>query len=419
MVLPFYNSFKKTVSATPSDHWKESLQALVDEQFENASSIYTIQKKNNTTGLYENIIVRLEVPYELRQTSSRADDFRKIIFKDDSVSILIGDYYIFNDSYWICIDDDRIETPTSSCIIQRCTTTLSFYNQNHILYQVPAIVSSEVRLFSIKEETNKFISSSVDENIIICPSNSDSLNINENTRFILSGEAYQIVGINKISNPGLLIIKIKKDLVTEDDNISLNIANYYSNQLVKEIYILNGTYASLFYAESTLQLNVQCKENGEIVTSPTVTYSTANSTIATANSTGLITLHGTGDVIITATYGTASDTITINGDIADVNNYNIMITPFDDTLKLSRSMVLTAQVINKGAVDSTRHVGWSITNLDGTSNVYATITPNVDTCTVLAGSLSSIANKYVVVRATMLGDASVYFQKQIKIINLF
>ncbi len=418
MALPFYSSCKKTISSTPSDYWKESLQALIDEQFENASNVYTIQKKNNTTDLYEKIIVRLEVPYEIKQASTVVDDFRKIIFKDDSVSILIGDYYIFNNSYWICIDDNRIETPTNSCIIQRCTTTLSYYN-NHILYSVPAVVASEIKLYSIKEETNKFLSYSADENMIICPNNSDSIGIDENTRFILTGEAYKVVGINKISNPGLLVIKVKKELVTEDDNLTLNIANYYSNQLTKEIYILNGTYTSLFYAESTLQLNVQCKEDGEIVTSPTVIYSSANETIATVSTTGLITLHGTGDVVITATYGTATDTITIHGDIADVNNYNINITPFDDTLKLSRSIVLTGQVMNKGVVDVTRHVNWSIINLDGTSDVYATITPNVDTCTVLAGNSSTIANKYIVVRASLIGDATVFYEKQIKIINLF
>lgn len=346
----------------------------------------------------------------------------KTILSEPSETFNVGDVVVFDGLTFLVTTIDKGNPIQTKGTIQLCNNTLSFYSTTDstthtipTLHTIPCIIGKG----SIKQDENKYITLPADENIVVCANTVDSLKITENTRFILFGDAYSVIGINKIENPGLLTIRIKEDLVIEDDNVVSGIANFYSNQSVKEIHILNGTYASLFYAESTLQLNIQCKENGTIITNPTVTYSSANATIATVNSTGLITLHGTGDVVITATYGNVSDTITIHGDIAEVDNYNIMITPFDDTLKLSRSMVLTGQVMNKGVVDTTRHVSWSISNLDGSSGNYATITPNVDTCTILAGNLSSIANKYIVIRASLIGDSTVYLDKQIKIINLF
>ena len=60
-----------------------------------------------------------------------------------------------------------------------------------------------------------------------------------------------------------------------------------------------------------------------------------------------------------------------------------------------------------------------MSNKDGSSNVYATITQNDNVCVVLANSLSSVANKYVIVRCELTTDNTVYTDKEIKIINLF
>jgi len=325
-----------------------------------------------------------------------------------------------NDKWIIVSNINDLQAYKTASMI-KSNNTLKFYSNNindstlNTLYQIPCVVGKG----NIGLDVNKFMSLASDEYLIVCPSSVDSLKIDLNTRFILSGSAYAVLGVSNIENVGLLTIRIKENSISADDNEDLGIANYYSHQVVKEIYILNGTEASLLYTNATLQLSILCKENGVIVSNPIVAYSSANLGIATISNTGLITCVGTGDVIIVANFGNASASITIHGNINQIDNYNIVITPTDSTLKLSRSIELTASAMNNGIVDLTRSFVWSIYNLDESSSIYANITPNDKTCTVLASSSSSASNKYIIVRASLSYDSSIYTEKQIKIINLF
>ena len=346
---------------------------------------------------------------------------KRVICRPDE-TIIVGDIIEFDNSNWICTENDTTSEICDIGIISKSNNTLLFYpsqsNENPIsneLIEIPCIVGKG----NINLDTNKFLSIPADENLIICPNNSNSSYINENTRFILSGSAYIVQGIDNISNVGLLNIRVKQDQISADDNLELGIANYWSNQSIKEVYILNGTSASLLYTNATLQLDIECKDNGLVVENPIVSYISDNTYVCTVDENGLITANGTGDAIITVSYGIASASITIHSEMVVNDNYNIVITPTDDILKLSRSISLTAHAMKNGVEDLTRHFVWSLSNKDGSSNVYATITQNDNVCVVLANSLSSVANKYVIVRCELTTDNTVYTDKEIKIINLF
>ena len=320
------------------------------------------------------------------------------------------------DKWIITTDIDDLKAYKSASMV-KSNNTLKFYSSSsQTLYQIPCIIGKS----SISLETNKFLSIPADENLVVCPNNIDSSKIDENTRFILGGKVYSVIGIDNIETVGLLVIRIKEGQISDDDNLELGIANYYSNQIIREIYILNGTEASLLYTNATLQLNLLCKDNGVIVDNPTVTYSTNSAYVCSISSSGLITANGTGDAIITAYYGAVSASITIHSEMVISDNYNKVITPTDTTLKLSRSLVLVAKSMNNGVDDLIPRIFvWSISNLDGSSNNYASINVDGEICTILASSLSSVANKYVVVRCELSYDPNIFIERQIKIINLF
>ena len=282
-------------------------------------------------------------------------------------------------------------------------------------YQIPCIVGKG----NINLSVDKFISLASDEYIVSCPNTVDSLKIGIGTRFILSGSAYVVMGVDVISNVGLLYIKIKEDQIVADDNRELGIANWYSHQSIQEIYILNGGFATLLYTNATLQLNIQCKENGVIVDNSRVTYTSDHLNVATVSTNGLITAIGTGDSIVTATFGTTSVSISIHSDMTVSNNYSILITPSDITLKISRSLIFTSHFLNNGVEVFNQNCTWSLTNSDGTNNVYATIAINGFSCTVTATSNTSYVGKYVKLRSTLVSDDTKYIEKEIKIVGLF
>jgi len=403
------NIRKNWISSDSNYSSKEEIVSDVKENFD-IRRYYSAEGKSV---IIDNIETQVIIQSHLNPLNEGKYD-KKIHMPIETV-VDTGSIVEWEGNKWIIISNiDNLQAYKTASMI-KSNNTLKFYDKNSILYEIPCIVGKG----NLSLEENKFLSIPADEYVVAIPNTVDTLNIDENTRFILSGSAYSVVGIDNISNIGLLNIRVKEGQIVEDDNIDLGIANYYSHQSVKEIYILNGTSANLLFTSATLQLNILCKDNGVIISNPTVTYSSSNTGIATVSSTGLITCVGTGDVVVTVTYGTVSASITIHGEISEIDDYNIVISPTDTTLKLSRSIVLTAKAMKNGVEDSTREFIWSLSNLDESSNVYATITPNDDICTVLASSISSSANKYVVVKVKLTSDVSVYTERQIKIINLF
>ena len=164
---------------------------------------------------------------------------KRVICKPDE-TIIVGDIIEFDNSNWICTENDTTSEICDIGIISKSNNTLLFYpsqsNENPIsndLIEIPCIVGKG----NINLDTNKFLSIPADENLIICPNNSNSSYINENTRFILSGSAYVVQGIDNISNVGLLNIRVKQDQISADDNLELGIANYWSNQSDVPIYL--------------------------------------------------------------------------------------------------------------------------------------------------------------------------------------
>ena len=388
-----------------------NMKNTISTEFKNSTS-YNLVKINNVDR-----DVRIVEESSIIKNPNKK---RLLCYPDETISV--GNIVLWNSENWICTETDTTSEVSDVGLISRCNNVLKFYDKNqNILYNIPCIIQNS----NIKLDNDKFMFLPADEHILICSNNADSSNIDLNTRFILNDNAYSIIGIDNISNQGLLNIRIKDDQINSDDNLDLSIANYYSHQIVREIYILNGTSASLLFNNATLQLNTICKDNNVIVDNPIITYSSSNINIATVSSTGLITCKGTGDVIITAIYSGVSDTITIHGDISEVDDYNIVITPLDETLKISRSITFTAHAMKNGVEDLTREFIWEIRNLDGSSNLYASIVVDGDNgdnsrnCIVTAGNIGNIANKYVVIKCSLTSDNSVYVEREIKLINLF
>ena len=396
------------IGATSSDYYKNMQQDIVNNGFEDSPTL--VDGKLNGF----NLRFRVSAFFNRKTLTMNPDSYQKVIFKDIQQVIKIGDILEFNNLIWICTETTT-STVACSCLVTRSNNTLKFYS-NSVLSTIPCFVGKG----NISLSIDKFISLASDEYIISCPNTVDSLKIVVGTRFILNGGAYKVEGTDTISVNGLIDIRVKEDLIDSvDDNILLNIANYYSHQPVQELYILNGTSATLLYSNTTLQLSIHCKENNAIVDNSRVTYTSDHLNVATVSTTGLITAIGTGDSIIVATFGTVSASIAIHGDMTVIDNYSISITPSDTTLKISRSLITTSHFWNNGVEVFNQNCIWGLTNSDGTSNVYATLVTNGFDCTVTASSNSSYVGKYIKLRSTLVSDNTKYTEKEIKIVGLF
>lgn len=102
------------------------------------------------------------------------------------------------------------------------------------------------------------------------------------------------------------------------------------------------------------------------------------------------------------------------------HTYTITITG-NTTIKLGQSQSYVAHFYDNGTEVSDKSAVWSIRNQDGTTSpAYATITASTGNgATIKANSSSSYVNKYVVLKATLSDDETVFKEFSVQLKSLF
>lgn len=340
-----------------------------------------------------------------------------LIKKTEYSNIKCGDSIEIDSKNYIVYFEPEDRDFFWSAKMRLCNNTLKFYNRSGIssqteYHEIPCIFSDG----SISQDEGRFMNLPSGHYMVTIPSGTITKS-DLKLRFILNDAPYRIEGINNATN-GLVKIEIVDDVFIDDDNRELGIADWKKYQIIREVSILNGATSTLLYTNATLQLNIEAKENGVIVTNPTVAYISSNTYVCTVSNIGLITALGTGDSIVTVNFGDSSDTIAIHSDMTIANNYNLVITPTDTFINSGKSKLFSTTVMNNGVEDTEKLVSWTLTNKDGTSNNYCSIVYENKNCTITASNLYSAVNKVVILRAYLDSDISKFKEVELTIKSL-
>ena len=250
MAYEFYDAYK-TIATSPAIQHRQHLQQIVNNEFTNASDYYIVSKKDRTTGVLSDLGIRITMPYEIKDKFTIKDDYRTLLFQDGTTLIDMGDMYYFNDYWWMVIDIGRIESPTASCLVQRCNIQLNFTEQSPLYENIITIygVSSKFTMGSLK--TAQYIVLPDNQMEVAIPNDENGQKIKYTsyggTRFLL-GNPYlnwRTIAFDNISHVrpvwsdtvgtftdtnGLIKLKLELSATNNDyDNFSLGVAfqEYY------------------------------------------------------------------------------------------------------------------------------------------------------------------------------------------------
>ncbi|NLG89770.1 MAG: Ig domain protein group 2 domain protein, partial [Clostridiaceae bacterium] len=293
-----------------------------------------------------------------------------------------GDLINWDNENWLIISDiGHKRYSYYKGIIQKCNYNIKFNFQGTIK-QFPAIVDSKV----FDTETNQYLSIPAGKIVVTMQSNADSENIKINDRFIKMKQAWKVSGIDRTKN-GLLILHCDLDAIIPSDDLVNEIAN--AGDYIYSLEITNGETASI-QENNTLQLTTQVKLNGNTVEKEVI-YSSDNSSIATVDENGLVTVISAGECIITASLAenpNVYDTISITVTALPEHNYAVTISGNTSIVK-TKTATYTAVFTDNG-IPITEESFFYITADDGVSETtLATIQsqdPVANTCVVKAGS---------------------------------
>lgn len=273
-------------------------------------------------------------------------------------------------------------------------------------------------------DTNQYMSLATGTIKVSLQDNADSRDISIGGRFINTGRAWQVKGIDKASL-GLIILTCELVATESSDDLDSGIANRWQYETT-HTYVLsidNGDSMDV-PLNDTAQLIVSVTDNGASMNPlPALTYMSSDSSVVAVDNTGKLMGINVGTAVVTCemTYeNTVEDTIDIT--VVEVANHTYTITiTGSTTIKIGQSQSYVAHFYDNGTEVFDKSAVWSIRNQDGTTSpVYATITTSTGNgATIKANSSSSYVNKYIVLKATLSDDETVFNEFSVQLKALF
>jgi len=236
------------------------------------------------------------------------------------------------------------------------------------------------------------------------PDNIDTKKIMLNDRFIKYQQAFKVVGIDRYSKAGIVILTCEKDSInTAYDNVENDIAGAFSCPVN-----ITNTRPVVVYEGNTIQLTWTATNDYPVV------FNSSDESVATVDASGFVTGVNIGQATITvqnASNMAIIDSITVNV-VEAPSSYTVDITSTSGTpyeIKSNQSKTYNAEVYNNGVTlvsDGSQPVTWQLFADDQVSSTtLATITTqHASSCTVRNNASSS---GYVRLRTTLQSDRSI------------
>lgn len=361
MAHKYMDSFNQ--SSNFSQSVLNSFKNLVEEKFEEASDVFTIQEeKVFGSGVLSNVVVRINRGIDMYTGQKLGDDYKLIIFKDDDHDMKIGSKFYFDNNYWLVNNTELTKNLANSIVVKRCNNVLKWCDENGVVYEEPCSievplkrpVDSEISINPMTPEG--FIE-------LFAQLNSKTELISPNQRFIFGNSnewaCYKIYGggvkhfmnINTFDNSTsrLIYLSLGTNYINkETDDLVNGIADYYKNiyEIIFSPQYLSGSIGNTYQLSPTILLN-------GLVVSKDIQYLSSASSIVNINGSGVVDLLSSGSAIIVASLNDntlISGSISIQVSSSAVSLYDIRISPLDKYIYEGQTNIFTTYAYSSGSI---------------------------------------------------------------------
>lgn len=272
---------------------------------------------------------------------------KKTMLLQPDESLDVGSYLEWASKDWIIYDKDDNRDIQDRVEIYRCNNNLIWIDENGATKNFPCIVNTTSKSDSgIKESKNIRI---IDKDIEVkVQKNEHTSKLIEGKRFIFEGQVYELGLRAPFVKDGIIFMYMDFSERSVYDNFELSIANYYEAESFT-IFIEEGNIN--ISIDGTIQLNAVVKDGEGKVVEKDITWSSSSVAFATVNSSGLLTAIADGVAVITAKLtgnNSVSNTISATVTPTILDNFEIILTPNTDIVRLSEVVDFNVQLLNNG-----------------------------------------------------------------------
>lgn len=279
-------------------------------------------------------------------------DYKKII---SSTSFTQGNYVFINGVQYLIVDiEEQLTQSIYNVGTFRKVNHIAKFVDNEMIYQLPCISKNVTKdRLPITVETAGI----TDANGIwsfIAPLNDVSKKIKTGKRFLINGNAWEVISTDYTTEEGIFYTILKQGSINIQND---DLINGVADGLTIPTYTisLESNSVNLYYND-VYQIKANCTKNNVVEANPVITYSSSDGTIATVNANGYITVQNkTGSATITVNYHTVSATVTINAS-EKPHVYNITLPEnssnvyVGDTYQLNPTCRLDGEVVNNPVI---------------------------------------------------------------------
>ena len=359
-------NYVENVATTPKQYWEGLHQATLDTMWDDTTQIYTIKEQSALPFIDEYTEYEAwvsTVSDDLINYSKVYSDFVRLFYRDLShKQNYKGQYYKFaldgeHEETYICYDRMNLSTLTADFKVVRCNNVLTWRDEYGNIITLPCYLGTDVT------STNNLIGKDgIVPNarmIILVQANEFTKSIVKNQRFLFEhSTAFKVEEVNNFmqeqgTNGQVTCVKIyiNYSAITPNDNLELNICDYYDVGYTIEIDQDNIEQVNGF----TGQLTCTVKNIDEVVNGMEVIWESSDKTVVTIDSAGnykIVGLNGDKAIITCRLKDNTDikDSIDIEVVSSIVSNPVIVVNPNDVTiLKEKQSVAFIPKVFDEGA----------------------------------------------------------------------
>ncbi|MBQ0141307.1 MAG: hypothetical protein KBT06_00655 [Prevotellaceae bacterium] len=328
--MRYWNNYIDTVSKSPNDTYRAMTNASVAAQWDNTTLLQNIEEEHSVgTFTFHNIEAWVQTVTTFTNNIIKdANDFRELLFKVNPHNNSRGQYYIWDDNYWIVYDTTNNFSTHAVSLMRRCNNTIKWLDvDTGIIHEYPCVLEYDIS--ATNPRVDKDINVANSSVTLVIQGNENTRKLKRNQRFVINGIPYRFVAYNNYmqsptlnADVTLYFIDLDFDIEKPTDDIDNNIADIKEYQYELNIAQIPTQQVKGFTAIASANVRL----NGE-PTDKTVTW-TGNKNVK-INDSGEYTIVGNmGDVAqITAHFGSFSKTININIVDAVEEQKTIVVTP--------------------------------------------------------------------------------------------
>ena len=379
----------------------DSYLDFINEGFELSLSYYQITKNEDYTTTFDAWIID--------EKSYDADISKKKILMKPNQDLSQGEIINWENKKWLCTKIDQQNTYYNDGLIEFCNYELKWVNLDGKIQSAWGVLEAK-KLFTEGVQEQKYIITGNVEHRITLSRNNETLKIRRDDRFLISNNinnpiGYKVTKVDDSFKYGLVILNLQEQgaEVSPNDNAELMIADYYNRISSYSLSILNGSSLQVNIAQD-LQLNIEVTKTQNSITTilsptPSITYFSSDTTVATINSSGLVHFLKTGTVNITASLAsnvTISDSITLTGISVPQDNFTYTLTgnvTNDSEIKMGSTVIFTGKKFNNGIQDNTAIFNFSIVSGSTPVSAYTFVgSLSSNTCSIKCNNYTFYIN---------------------------